>query len=233
MRKRYRVAVAATTVIELLRSPTPETAAFFSNDKKKFHICTCDDRYARYMGLAGDFAMKRILGVSIPGSSNIEAWFKRQVKSILKADTQAEFFRTFDHEAHKKRHLEGLALHRQWFTLAKSSQYGFPTPERWGVNWWKDYGVPINEQQGVFLAERLTALYAYQKASFEAADGNRGLNVEKRDGDWIDAQQLVYLCEPDMHLLTDDSAIRDKAAASEQSRRILILSEFMKDLGIT
>jgi hypothetical protein len=66
VRKRYRIAVAATTVSELLRSPRPGTEAFFSKDQKKFRACICGSKFVRYLGLPVDFAMTHILGVIIP-----------------------------------------------------------------------------------------------------------------------------------------------------------------------
>jgi hypothetical protein len=232
VRRRYRIAVAATTVIELLRCPRPGMAdEHFQNDQKKFRVCTCGDRYARYMGLAADFAISQILGVTVP--DRIEpTYFRRHVKAMLKAGTQAEFFKTFEHDKHEQRHAMGVSIYREWLTKAKSSQYRFPTPERWGVSFWEVYGVPISEAQGALLAENLSALYAYQKAAFEIADANPNLNTQKRDSDWSDAQQLVYLSEPDMHLLTDDAELKQRASASKQSDRILILSDFIRDMGL-
>jgi hypothetical protein len=174
--------------------------------------------------------MSQILGVTLP--DRIEpAYFKRLVKMILKAGTQTEFFNNFDRDEHEQRYAKGASIHREWLAKAKSTQR-FPTPERWGVSYWEGYGVPISEAQGALLAENLSAVYAYEKAISQTANDNPSLNTEKHDSDWIDLQQLVYLSKPDMHLLTDDAEIKRRASASKQSDRILILSEFIRDLGL-
>jgi hypothetical protein len=103
-----------------------------------------------------------------------------------------------------------------------------------GVKYWSNYvgfETPISEAQGAKLAQGLTALYSYEKSVFEMADGNQRLNTQKRNSDWVDAQQLVYLCVPDMHLLTDDKTLKERASASPQGDRILILPDVMNGLG--
>jgi hypothetical protein len=57
------------------------------------------------------------------------------------------------------------------------------------------------------------------------------VTLEKRKGDWVDGQQLIYLSDPDVHLVTGDGKIKERAKASEQSTRIFNLAEFAKDMG--
>jgi hypothetical protein len=228
VRKRYRIAVAATTVLELLRSVKPGTAAYFSQDQAKFRACRCGDEFARYMELPVDFAMNRILG--IPNANRDES--KRYVKAVLKARSQAEFFKGFDPHKFERVFNEDASHYSKWLENAKSGKYGFPTPQAWGATYWSNYEGfnAISQEQATKLAEGLTALYSYEKAVFGIADGNESLNTEKRKSDWVDAQQLVYLCVPDMHLLTDDRKLKERASTSTQSDRILILPDLMKDL---
>jgi hypothetical protein len=154
------------------------------------------------------------------------------VKAILKVTTQAEFFRAFDHQKHERRHGAFVSGYREWLGKAKSNQYLFPTPERWAIQFAEMSDIQISEEQGALLAEGLSALYVYEKAVFEMARANPTLNVEKRDSDWIDAQQLAYLSEPDMHLLTDDAKLKQRASASKQSDRILFLTDLIRDMSL-
>ena len=230
VRKRYRIAVAPTTVFELLRSFKPGTAAYFHQDQAKFRACICGDDFPRYMELPVDFAMRRILG--IPNANIDES--RQYVKAILKAGSQAEVFKVFNPQKLATVFGEGVSQYAWWLENAKSHQHPFPSPEEWGVRWWSNYEGfkgPISEEQGASLGKGLTALYAYQKATFEKAQANPNLKVEKRLGDRVDLQQLVYLLEPDMHFLTDDKDIKIRASASEQSQRILMLSELMTTFG--
>jgi hypothetical protein len=130
VRKRYRIAVAATTVIELLRSVTPKTAAHFHQDQAKFRVCTCGDDFVRYMDLPVDFAMRRILGR--PNANPDES--KRYVKAILKAGSQAEFLKVFDPDKLKTVFEEYVSAYPKWLEKAKSVPHRFPTPEAWALS---------------------------------------------------------------------------------------------------
>lgn len=63
------------------------------------------------------------------------------------------------------------------------------------------------------------------------ASWSRTLNVKKRAGDWVDAQQLIYLSDSKVHFVTADNFIKEWASASKQSDRIFNLSEFIKHMG--
>jgi hypothetical protein len=231
VRRRYRIAVAATTVLELLRCPKPGPEEFFRNDQAKFRACICGDEFPRYLGFPVDFAMAQILGVTV--ADRVEpSYFKRSVKAILRAGTQQEFFNSFDHQKHERRMKMCTPIYRAWLTEAKSKQYVFPMPERWAIQFAASHGIQIGEEQSALLAKGLSALYVYERTIFEIADANQSLDTAKRDSDWIDAQQLVYLSEPDMHLLTDDRGLKERASASNQSDRILFLPDFVREMDL-
>jgi hypothetical protein len=77
----------------------------------------------------------------------------------------------------------------------------------------------------MYFAKRMSAAFEYERTNFNIAANNPNLNIGKRDSDWGDFQQLFYLCDPTLHMLTDDEDIRTKCKASEQSRRIILLKE--------
>lgn len=82
-------------------------------------------------------------------------------------------------------------------------------------------------EQSLLLGTRLDAAYQYQKKTFEDARADTNYNVRKHDTDWVDSQQLSYLCDERMHLLTDDGGIRKKCASSTQSERVRDLENFL------
>lgn len=80
-------------------------------------------------------------------------------------------------------------------------------------------GVP---QEGVDVdrvIERLSALWAYEHEHVVNSAGERGYDPYRHQNDFFDIEQLVYLAQPDMHLLTNDQGFR-RARQSEQYRRI-------------
>ncbi len=50
-------------------------------------------------------------------------------------------------------------------------------------------------------------------------------NFENNRGDWVDWQQTMYLCDPNIRFLTQESAIKRNGADSPQAARILLFDE--------
>ncbi|MDP8980240.1 MAG: hypothetical protein M3O35_06585 [Acidobacteriota bacterium] len=88
-------------------------------------------------------------------------------------------------------------------------------------------GCEITAGQSSLLGARLDAAYCYQKQTFRTVFTDSKYNVANHDGDWVDNQQLFYLCDPGMHLLTDDDGIVKKSASSTQCKRVLPLKTFV------
>jgi hypothetical protein len=76
-------------------------------------------------------------------------------------------------------------------------------------------------------------MYQYSKELCEIVMGGQPYNFEKHRGDWIDLQQLHYLCDPSIHLLTDDGALRNRVKNSSQGDRVLDFRGFLKKHGLT
>ncbi len=241
IRKRYQIFVSPETVIELLRTLQGGTGEYFAFDQKRFRVCVCGDRQrARFMSLPGEFAMKHALGVGAPAKFGADH-FRHMTKVVLVADNRTELFETgvkigkydvtFNNAINEEQHEEGMASHRKWMEDIMAGQYQYPPPDRLGIGFAKGLGVDIDSAQGTKLAEGISAYFAYQKSLFDHANSGQKVNLEKRKGDWVDSQQLIYLSDPDMRLLTGDGKIKERAKASEQSKRIFSLSEFTKDMG--
>ena len=91
-------------------------------------------------------------------------------------------------------------------------------------------GCALTEDQARQLGAALEAAYVYDQALVQLMKG--GYNAEKNRNDWIDSQQLFYLCDPRVHLITDDSKIRDRCKTSDQSERVILVSELPGLLGV-
>jgi hypothetical protein len=241
VRKRYQIFVSPETVIELLRTLQGGTGEHFAFDQKRFQVCVCGDRQrARFISLPGEFAMKHALGMDVPAKFGANH-FRQMTKVVLKADTRTQLFETgvkigkydvtFNNAINEEQHEEGMASHRKWMEDIMTGQYQYPTPDKLGIGFAKNLSVDIDAATGAKLVEGISAYFAYQKSLFDQANSGQKLNLDKRKGDWVDSQQLVYLCDPQMHLLTGDGKIKDRAKASEQSKRIFRLSEFAREIG--
>ncbi len=90
----------------------------------------------------------------------------------------------------------------------------------------------LNHQQSIVLAGGLDAAYEYQH-ELCAIVLNGAYNLEKQRGDWIDWQELFYLCDPNLFLLTGDGQMQRRIATSPQGSRVRDLRDLLKQLGFT
>jgi hypothetical protein len=241
VRRKYQISVSPETVIELLRTLQGGDGEHFAFDQRRFRVCVCGDlQRANFMSLPGQFAMKHALGLDVPAKFP-GAHFKQMTKGVLKANNRTELFETgvkigkydvtFNNAINEEQHEEGMASHRTWMEDIMTGQYQYPPPDRLGIGFATGLGVDIDSATGAKLVDGISAYFAYQKNLFDQANSGTRVNLEKRKGDWVDGQQLIYLSDPDMHLLTGDGKIKDRAKLSEQSKRIRSISEFAKDMG--
>jgi hypothetical protein len=232
---RYRIVFSPETFIELMDTLKGGDGSFFEGDRKRLSI-TGGRGQVQFMRFPGEFALKQSLGIERPAAFG-PADFKRWYKLIQRARDRSELFErgvprgryviTFDPSMIEVQQEAGKKTYREWLQKAVTGGYAFPPPNRWASMFAKDLGYEITPEQAAKLADDLSAAYEFRNSDFNTAASNKTYRWEKRDSDWVDGQQLIYLCDPTAHLLTDEVKIKTKCAASPQSKRVLILSEFL------
>jgi hypothetical protein len=111
-----------------------------------------------------------------------------------------------------------------------SGQYDDPPPEPWAVSFAKDFQVELTPPQASKLAADLDAAHCYRRSVFEMVKQAKTYNREKRAGDWVDGQQLMYLSDPTVHIVTHDAALKHHCKGSSQANRVFALDEFVTTL---
>jgi hypothetical protein len=236
--EQYDIVVSPRSLFEILQGTI--------NAKKEEHLQSDKDKLFTLIGpkrptfleFPGHFALQTVLGV-VPTVQALETeTFARLVCIVIAAKNLHDLLESWVELPFDKTSRYGLdrsivegeraddqAAHRQWLGFAKTRPESFGTPEAWAYLIGTAHGVTLDHMQNTHLAKRLSAAYEYEKANFNVARDNPNLNIAKRDSDWGDFQQLFYLSDPLVHLLTEDERIRTTCQASEQSRRILLLKE--------
>jgi hypothetical protein len=235
--KRYRIVVSPETMIELMRTFKGGSGEFFHEDRKRLGVMAGWTEYPVFLSLPGEFGIKASLGLNAPARFGRDE-FRRIYKLFLAATSRHRLFETgvpkgnrivkFDPGIIERQHLAGRASHRSWLKDVLSGEYKYPPPDRWAVAFAKVHKLDLSVEQADTLA---TDLSAFEKTLFEAAAKNSNYQPDGHDGDWVDGQQLIYLCDPNIHFLTDDKSIKAKCAKSQQCHRVLLLPEFVRSLG--
>ena len=138
----------------------------------------------------------------------------------------------FQPEVVRQQQEDGRKQHREWLESIRLGQVVLPPPVPWAIGYASMLGQNITEVQARQFAHGLEAVYMYSKLLCGLVI-NGSYNFEKHQGDWIDLQQLHYLCDADIYLLTDDRKLRKRVENSSQGTRILDFRNFLTSRGFT
>jgi hypothetical protein len=247
--RNFRVVISFVTFIELLDGIKGGDATHFESDKQRLRFMAGGGR-PTFLRLPGAFALSKVLGiepahlrsVSKLGPADFQKWFCL----ILRAEGRDEMLRSgvkhplaqrqlaagFDPANITREQRAAKTAHRRILEDVRDGKRPSPSPDVWAAGIALALGRRIQQSQATLLANRLDAAYQYRKAMCDVA-ATGSYNFDKHDGDWNDYQQLFYLCDPSIHLLTDDAKLRKRVVKSPQRDRILDLRDFLKSLGFT
>jgi hypothetical protein len=80
-----------------------------------------------------------------------------------------------------------------------------------------------------FIVKHLNALYVFESTKMQVAAKSHEYNVDKHSNDVYDAELLIYLADPSLHLLTADKGFRRIEKSSQQDRVHIAAADCLKD----
>jgi hypothetical protein len=240
--RRFTLWASPNTFMELLDSIKGGTGAQFEIDKERLRVMAGQGQL-RFLEMPITFALKTVLGVKAPLVNLAPADLKDAFKIVIRAKTRDDLFTGqvrktgssgrrygIDPDLVSGPQAIGEAQHVASLQQLKEGKALFPPPERWAADMAKDVGCVLTTKQSQKLAASLEAAHTYESQLYSLMKA--GYNAQKNANDWIDSQQLFYLCDSDLYLVTDDKKLRDRCTASDQSKRIILLKELPALLGI-
>jgi hypothetical protein len=246
LRRNFRVVVSPQSFLELLNAIKGGDGTHFSSDRGRLRLLVGDGSI-EFLPFPVAFALRQVLGLAsrspdFSGPSDFKLWFRLVIHAKDRDELVSGGVRLPSDSGRQRRglkldflnqkHEEGIAQHRVQMEKAIDGKGTLPPPDSWASGLADSLGHKLNPQQVLVLATGLDAAYRYaSELSLIVAKGQ--YNFDKHRGDWIDWQQLFYLCDPGVFLLTDDSGLRRRVGVSSQGARILDLREFLKNHGIT
>ncbi len=245
--RKFRVVVSFETLIELLDAIKGGDGTHFESDQERLRLMAGTGS-PTFLGLPGAFALSKVLGirpantpsVSKLGHVDFQNWFRL----ALRAKSRDEMLRSgvhrplearrfvwvFDPAIITRQQQAAKAFHQK--LLEDASKRQTPPPDIWAAGIALALGRKIQQSQAALLANRLDAAYQYRKALC-AVVAQGSYNFQRHEGDWNDYQQLFYLSDPTILLLTDDAGLRKRVGKSSQKDRILDLRDFLTSQGFT
>ncbi len=131
----------------------------------------------------------------------------------------------------RQQQVSGKSEHQRLMEQVRDQGRKLPQLNLWAADIAKSLGHELNQQQAISLGNALDAAYCYDKELY--ALGTSGYNFDRHQSDWVDQQQLIYLCDPHLFLLTDDNRLQKRVGKSSQKDRLLDLRGFLKQQGFT
>jgi predicted nucleic acid-binding protein len=242
----FDLVVSPQSFVELLNCIQGGDGTHFSADKDRLRFLVGGGA-VDFLPFPVAFALKTVLGVDdrspkFFGPSHFMRWFKVVINAKdrtelvnwdvrLPGDSKRQR-RGFRLEELIRQHEDGISQHRAQMEKAIGGKGILPTPDMWAAGLADSLGHKLAPQRATLLGTRLDAAYRYAKELCSIV-ANGLYNFDKHRGDWIDWQQLFYLCDPNIFLLTDDKGLRTRVETSAQGAQILDLRDFLKRHGVT
>jgi hypothetical protein len=135
---------------------------------------------------------------------------------------------SFDPDLIDNRHQKGL---EEWATILdgyRTANHLFPKRDAWAYLIGQTVGVKLDESKSAQFGAALDAAYAYSNAMFQLALTS-DYKFKNKTGDWVDWHHPFYLCDPTMHLLTQDAKLKTRCLPSPQASRILLFDDLKRD----
>lgn len=239
--ERYQMVVSTETLIEMMDILKGGNGEYFEWDVKRIRVMAGIDT-PTFLPSVGEFSLRQSLGIEQPAKfqpNDFEKWY-RVITSASSRTQLFEYGVRWKSDRFKinpavvvDQQRAGKDSYREWLEICRTGR-AFPPPERWAWTHARPFNLNLTLEQALKLGNDLSAAYEFSKSQFGKAknDPKFKVDAEARQNDWVDGQQLMYLCDPTLHMLTDDSRIKSECSASPQSERIFLLPQFVSDLGI-
>jgi hypothetical protein len=240
----FRVVVSPAVHIETVKGILNGSAAYFESNQQKLRILV-GTATIEYLPFSGSFAFQTVLGMNVTASPLRPNEFREHARIFLHAKSLKELVdgdvrvplkpkrlrAGFDKALHERQLDEGIRLHNELMQRVKKGSASFPPPAVWASSRARNLGLSLEQVQLAQFNYALDAAYEYEKALSLLVANGYNFEDAKSSGDWIDSQNLWYLCDPSIFLLTDDKKMRDRVNRSRQKNQIISLRDFLVQRG--
>lgn len=239
----FRVMVSPQTYLEVLNCICGGDEAHFEKNREHLRFLIGRGK-PEFLPFPIAFAVKKLIGLDWPASELGPGDFSNWLPILLHAKNQKALFVGdvrlpngprrqrfgFNPEIHLRQHQTGIREHREFMEAIRDGTGRLQPADTWAAATARTIGHKLDPEQAATLAAGLDAAYHYLVELCRDV-GSGAYNFEKHRGDWIDWQQLFYLCDPDIYVLTGDGGLQRRVAQSSQKRQVLDLRAFLKQLG--
>jgi len=240
IRRRYKYCISWVTWKELLQKLSRGQSSFWCKNVEPLRILRFGGPVV-YLEKPPLFAARYLLGIHADPRTDRRGFpvppQKRRMRDVLEAILRGADKETlrrglkrwrygfdldrFDSEENQCQQEQALQLQG-----VREGTFDCADPLVMSVLLLKDLGLNPTKGQVERLNEGLDASHRYQISLCTLVKNeNYDPFRDRRLGNWDDSQQLMYLCDPSIRILTLDSDFRNRTQESVQANQILTLSD--------
>lgn len=220
------------TLVELLMGIRRGDDAHFEQNREPVKILTSFGGRPRFFPFPGAFAGSVIFGRHLATPrfepEDFEGWLTVVLRARNRGEVQSGVelpgrVRTLNglDLATLERDLEaGNAQHVERLERVRAGRLAIPTRMQWGYLL-EPIGISMaNDEEALRVGEAFDAAYVLDCRLFELARDGR-YDFAEHDSDFLDMNQLLFLCHPEVHMVTMERKLPGRIAASTQRARVL------------
>jgi hypothetical protein len=229
--------------MELLQGVVSGDESHFENNRDRLRVMAGNGKPI-FLPFGLTYAIKRVLGLESKVSALTAVEFRESFRTSMDASSKNQLLNgQVNHPLSSKqfgfhKHLilspmdQGRKHHVRLQNQARARSRPNQSIQEWAAeSALENAGLELTDAQATKLGTALDAAYRYDMDLFHDARTGQ-YNFAKHEGDWVDQQQLNYLCDPRVHLLTTEIRIKERCGKSPQAERIILLTDLLKSYGI-
>lgn len=232
--EKCRYCVSLNTLIELVVGLARGDDAHFVENVNRIRLL-CSPPKVIFLPLVGEFVRTRVFHELALRQDYSPAKIKLWLRIIMKAKDRCELTsgtvalqepgrsRTnfgFNLDMVVRQAQNGKDAHSQALKDLRTNKLLRPTQQQWAASVILSLKTRLTNSKVGRLCSALDAAYQYESCLYDLAQNN-SYDFSKHDSDWLDLQQLYYLADPSVVLVTLDSKIKLRSARSHQLGQIL------------
>ncbi len=240
----YQYTISFITLVEICNGLARGSEEFFDLNRNRLRKLY-EPSGRQFLPPPGEYIRRKVFnlppGLKIHQPRELEQWIRVLLNGVDRTAIKAGAVTLgrlkdinhnygFDFDLIMKQQENGKTAYVQRLKELQTGARRIPSQEQWAESFLLAINIPPTPEAIATLTPRLEAEYVSSLAIWKMVINDPQYNLTKNRNDWEDSQQLLYLADPLMNFITDDSRIIARVSASSSIARIIPYETFLGSL---
>jgi hypothetical protein len=220
VKENFQYVISPLTLCELLRGVASGTDLYFDENREAIRVLIPSLAHPRFLEFPAAFVLKTVLnctqGAPSLGTEEFEKWVRVVLRASSKDQLECGDVRLgpgstrrygFDSTLHVAQLLQGEREHIEQPDELRKGNLHVPSQRAWAAGILARQGLNPRDEHCRKVSHSLDAAFQFDMSLYDRAKTSN-YNFEKHATNWIDEQQLYYLSDPQMHIVTADGRLQ-------------------------